>query len=117
MESYLGNQPPEKYRNLVVAPIRIEHHIDASAQASKTLGFDRQGLRCYYRHAFTLTEERFDAEEFPVQVNVYRETVLAWRLGNGKWLKVKEWADRLDHCSNRIFVQEPVVTEEAELAL
>jgi len=117
MESYLGNHPPEKYRNLVVPPARIEHHIDDSARASKTLGFDRHGLRCYYRHAFTLTEERFDSEEFPLQVSVYRETVLAWRLDNGKWLKLKEWADQLDHCRNRVFVQGPMIAEEAELAL
>jgi len=116
MEHFICNDLPEPYRDRVVAPARLEHHIDASANASKTLGFDHHGLRCYYRHAFTLTEERFDSEEFPVQIGVYQETVMAWRLKNGKWLKVKESADQLDHCRKRVFMHPPEITDEAELA-
>ena len=87
MENYCAEQLPEKFRSRVIAPVRVEHHVDASAHASKTHGFDRHGTRCYYRHVLTLTEEQLDAEEFPAGVSVYRELALAWRLDDGKWLK------------------------------
>ena len=116
IEGYCVEELPEKFRSRVIAPVRVEHHIDTSANASKTHGFDRDGLRCYYRHAFTMTEERFDAEEFPLEINVYREQVLAWRLDDGKWLKLKEWADQLEHCCKRVVAQAPEITDEAGLA-
>ena len=116
IEDYCAEELPEKFRSRIVAPVRVEHHVDASANASKTHGFDRNGLRCYYRHTFTLTEERFDAEEFPLEINVYREQVLAWRLDDGKWLKLKESADRLDHCCKRVFAQPLEIIEEVDLA-
>jgi len=116
VENYCAEQLPEKFRSRVIPPVRVEHHVDTSANASKSHGFDRNGARCYYRHAFTMTEERFDAEEFPLEVSVYRELVLAWRLDDGKWLKLKEWADRLDQCNQRVVTQAPEITEEADLA-
>ena len=115
MNTYRGDEPPEEYRGKVILPVRIERHIDVSAHASKVHGFDQDGRRCYYQHAFTLTEERFDAEEFPLEVGVYQELVLAWRLNDGKWLKLKAWADQLDHCRKRIFTEPPEITEETTL--
>jgi len=116
VEIYYSAQLPKIFRSRVILPVRVEHHVDASANASKTHGFDRHGTRCYYRHAFTLTEERFDAEEFPVEVSVYRELVLAWRLDDGKWLKLKESADRLEHCRKCVITLPPEIVEEADLA-
>ena len=116
MKNFNSQDLPASYRHQVVTPTRIEHHIDTSAYASKTLGFDHHGVRCYYRHAFTITEERFDSEEFPVEIGVYQETVLAWRLNDGKWLKVKESADQLEHCQKRVFLHPPEITDESQLA-
>ena len=103
---------PENYRAEAIVPVRIERHEEASARASKEVGFDGAGSRCYYRHEFTLTEDRFDADEFPIQVDVYWERVVAWRLASGRWLRVKTWADRLDQCSKRVFRQAPELVEE-----
>ena len=115
MDQYSEDELPEEYSGKVVAPLRIERHIDASAHASKVHGFDQDGRRCYYQHAFTLTEDRFDAEEFPLEVGVYQERVLAWRLNDGKWLKLKTSADQLEHCRKRVFAEPPEITEEIAL--
>lgn len=115
MDKYCVDELPEEYRGKVVLPVRIERHSDASAHASKAHGFDQDGRRCYYQHAFTLVEERFDAEELPLEVDVYQERVLAWRLKDGKWLKLKTWADQLEHCRKRVFAEPPEITEEAGL--
>jgi hypothetical protein len=64
---------------------------------------------------FTLTEDRFDAEEFPLEVGVYWERVTAWRLADGQWLRLKTWADRLDHCPKRFFTQAPEIVKEGQL--
>ena len=79
-------------------PVRIESHRDAPAHASKDLGFDEEGRRCYYRHAFTLYEDRFDAVEWPEQVAVYRETLEAWRLIDGRWLSRRSRCERPQAC-------------------
>jgi len=115
MDNYCINDLPEEYHGKIVPPVRTERHIDLSAHASKVLGYDGDDRRCFYQHAFTITEERFDADEFPVEVGVYQERVLGWRLRDGRWLKLKVWADRLDHCRKRVVVQPPEITEEAAL--
>lgn len=115
MDRYCGAEVPEEFREKIVLPVRIERHVDASAHATKVHGFDRNGRRCYYQHVFTMTEERFDAEEFPLEVGVYQERVLAWRLDDGKWLKLKASADQLEHCRKRVFTRPPEITEEAAL--
>lgn len=84
---------PESYRDNAIIPVNFEHHADIDARARKEVGFDKAGRRCFYRHEFTLVEDRFDADEFPIQVDVYWERVVAWRLASGRWLKLKTWAD------------------------
>ncbi len=64
---------PREYRRQTVTPAYFEHHVDESAKAERTLGFDESGKRCFYRHRFSLTEERFDSEEFPIEVALYRD--------------------------------------------
>ncbi len=103
---------PESYRDNAIIPVNFEHHADIDARARKEVGFDKAGRRCFYRHEFTLVEDRFNADEFPIQVDVYWERVVAWRLASGRWLKLKTWADRLDQCSKRFFRQAPEVVEE-----
>jgi hypothetical protein len=106
---------PGDYHRQAIAPVSFERHVDTFAHASKELGFDDAGERCFYRHEFTLTEDRFDAEEFPVEVGVYWERVIAWRLVSGLWLKLKIWADRLDRCPRRFVTQAPELVEEVEI--
>ncbi|BBA37331.1 hypothetical protein sS8_5414 [Methylocaldum marinum] len=106
---------PEDYSGQAVVPVTIQRRVDDFAHASKEVGFDDLGARCFYRHEFTLTEDRFDADEFPIEVGVYWERVIAWRLTGGKWLKLKVWSDRLDHCPRRYIKQAPELVEEHEL--
>jgi hypothetical protein len=106
---------PDDYHEHTIAPVSFERHVDAFAHASKDVGFDQAGKRCFYRHEFTVTEERFDAEEFPLVIGVYWERVSAWRLAGGQWLRLKTWADRLDQCPKRFFTQAPEIVEEDQL--
>lgn len=88
-------------------PVRIETHSDPGAHARKDLGFDEQGLRCYYRHEFVVFEERFDADEWPVRVAIYHEELEAWRLDDGRWLSRRSHCDNPDACSPK-YVQVPL---------
>ena len=68
---------PEEYKGRVAMPVRHERHEDAAAHASKVIGLDPLGRRCYYSHRFELLEPGFDTDEFPLEVAVYREQVVA----------------------------------------
>lgn len=93
---------PLEYRTQVVTPVRFEHHCDPMANAKKIIGFDEMGERCFVCHAFTLTDEGFDADEFPLLIDVYYERVSAWRLQYGVWVRSKSYCDRLDHCPPKL---------------
>lgn len=110
MTPYWLTELPETYKSRVVMPASVEHHLEASANAEKIFGLDEDGNRCFYYHAFTLTDERFDIDEMPVQVDMYREKVIAWRLHNGMWLRLKSFADQLDHCKKRVTTLPPELT-------
>ena len=115
MDGFCRDELPDEFATYVVLPVRTVRHDDPSAHSSKVLGYDGDDRRCFYQHAFTLTEQRFDADEFPVEVSVYQERVLGWRLHDGNWLRLKVWADQLDHCRKRVFASPPEVIDEADL--
>lgn len=92
---------PDMYRKQVIAPTRFEQHEDSAAHAKKIIGWDDSNRRCFYYHDFTLTEEGFDVDEFPLEIDVYYEQVIAWRLQDGKWAKLTTVSDRLNQCANR----------------
>ncbi|MCO5977280.1 hypothetical protein [Ideonella oryzae] len=98
---------PADYAVQVVPPIRYESHEDAPAHARMVVGLDAQGQRCYLRHTHTVTEDRFDIDEFPLEVAVLRERRIAWRLSNGQWLTLLDRADRLDSCRPRVVREGP----------
>jgi hypothetical protein len=100
---------PADYCAEVVAPLRYEAHVDTAAHARKVVGLDAQGQRCYVRHTHTVTEDRFDIDEWPVEVAVLRERRIAWRLGNGRWLRVVDRMDRLESCRPRLWREGPDV--------
>jgi hypothetical protein len=93
---------PADYDAVVIAPWRFETHVDEVAHARKVVGLDEQGQRCYVRHTHTVTVERFDIEEYPLEVPVLRERRVAWRLSDGRWLSLSERAERLDSCRPRL---------------
>lgn len=104
---------PEAFAQQVVPPWRYESHVDAAAHARKLVGLDAQGRRCYLRHTHTRTEDRFDADEWPEEVAVLRERRFAWRLQDGRWLRLIERMDRLDACRPRLVRQGPELCDLA----
>lgn len=88
---------PAALRDSVRVPQRFESHEDASARSRKLIGFDANGERCFYRHAFIVTELRFDVDEWPLELPIYWEQVDAWRLADGRWLRL-DWHGEEDDC-------------------
>ena len=76
---------PNEFRGCVVRPTAFEYHTEPSVSANKIIGFDKDGNRCFYFQSFILTEEGFDIDEFPINIEVYYERVVAWRLNQGRW--------------------------------
>jgi hypothetical protein len=108
---------PASFSALVVAPLRYETHVDEAAHARKLVGLDADGRRCFLRHTHTVTEDRFDIDEFPLEVAVLRERRIAWRLRSGRWLHVLDRMDRLDSCRPRIAREGPQVLDQLTPAL
>lgn len=106
---------PDHYRNQVISPVEYESRQDTASQSRKTWGFDLRGGRCFYQHEFTLSEERFDADEFPIRVDVFWERVTAWRLKSGEWVRSRRWSDSLDHCPKRVVSDPAEIVSENHL--
>jgi hypothetical protein len=102
MDDLWDKQLPGEYRYRVVSPITFERHAEPSANAVRIIGFDSSGAKCFDCHSFVLTEEGFDADEFPIRFDVYYERVISWRLHHGKWIKLKAFSDRLDRCNRQL---------------
>lgn len=98
---------PQTEQPRVIAAQRFERHDEPSLQATKILGFDATGAKCFYYHTFVLSEEGFDSDEFPLRIDVYYERVIAWRLKEGGWLKTTTVSDQLDVCTPRFKTQPP----------
>ena len=117
MSTNWSDQLPDQYRNAVVSPVEYESRSDVPAQSRKVWGFDLRGSRCFYQHEFTLSEDRFDADEFPISVDVFWERVTAWRLKSGEWVRLRKWSDTLDRCPRRYVTDQAVVVGEHQLQL
>lgn len=82
-----GKFEPQQWREqsldvlagLMVAPVRFERFEDRSVPAVKIWGLDRQGVRCYHRHHYSVNDERFDEDDLPFTVQSYQEQVTGWR--------------------------------------
>jgi hypothetical protein len=96
------NQLPSEYSNQVIRPVAFERNTEPSVNADKIIGFDAQGKPCFYYHTYTLTEEGFDIDEFPILINVYFEQVAAWRILDGQWVKMKSYSDKMDSCKQHL---------------
>ena len=93
---------PQEYSSLVIKPIAFERNTEPSVNADKVVGFDVLGKACFYYHTYTLTEEGFDIDEFPILIDVYYERVVAWRIPDGKWATVKSYSDKMDSCKQHL---------------
>lgn len=77
---------PEQWRTQAIAPLRFTRHRDYEIAASRTLGYDQEGLACFYQHSFVLGEPRSDDDEEFYEAIVHGEEVHAWRLHDERWL-------------------------------
>ena len=93
-------------------PVRYERHEDPAAHAGRQIGFDPVGCRCYYAQRLLLTELAFDADGFPVDITVYRERVVAGRLGTDRWRKLKVYDGQPDRCASRTIRLPPEITDD-----
>lgn len=108
---------PASFSTLVVVPLRYETHIDEAAHARKLVGLDADGRRCFLHHTHTVTQDRFDIDEFPLEVAVLHERRIAWRLRSGRWLQLLDRMDQLDSCRPRIIRAVPTMVPESLLGL
>jgi hypothetical protein len=77
---------PAEWRAAAVAPLNFAIHREYEIPASRTLGYDEEGVACYYRHVFFLGATRSDDDEEFYEAIVYGEEVHAWRLRDERWL-------------------------------
>lgn len=77
---------PAEWRAEAIAPLRVTIHREYEMPASRTLGYDKEGLACYYHHAFALGEPRSDDDDEFYEAIVHGEEVHAWRLRDQRWL-------------------------------
>lgn len=106
---------PLDFAAQVVVPDRFESHVDRMAHARKVIGRDPEGARCYLMHVHTEVEERFDIDEFPLEVTVGRERRVAWRLRDGRWLMQVDRLHRLDSCRPKLEHRPPCLVTEHQL--
>lgn len=69
-----------------MAPIAIDRFVEYEMAASRCLGYDGDGLVCFYGHHYALEEPRSDDDEEFYRVVTAGETVRAWRLRDDRWL-------------------------------
>lgn len=108
---------PRAYARRVVPPCAFRRHDDDEALATKLIGVDRQGRRCWIRHDHTAVAEAFDIDEFPVTVLLGHERRTAWRLRSGRWLLQVDRIERLASCAPRVVNEPARLVREEELGL
>jgi hypothetical protein len=106
-----------RYAVDVIAPVSLQLHRDAQAHASKLIGFDADGRRCFVRQLHTATADCFDIDEFPVEVALFRERHIAWRMRDGRWLLHSDRLERLESCRPQLIERPDRIVAEAELGL
>lgn len=115
---------PERWREqcldmlaeLVVTPVRFERFEDRSVPAIKVWGLDRQDARCYYRHQYSVDDERFDEDDLPITVQSYQEQVTGWRLLDDRWLRLVVRISGFPGCGRRIDRRLAIVETAADVS-
>jgi hypothetical protein len=122
---YEGDGDPQRWREhcldvlaeLVIAPIRFERFEDRSVPAVKVWGLDRQGGRCYYRHQYSVNDDRFDEEDLPFTIRSYHEQVTGWRLPDDRWLRLVVRISGFPGCGRRIERRLAIVGSAADVSV
>ena len=77
---------PPDWADQVVAPQRFDLAAEYEAMADRCLGLDAEGRPCYCAYRYVRTALRSDDDEIYFEAPVYAETLLGWRLADGRWL-------------------------------
>ena len=80
---------PTQWRECVVTPLELNVHREYEIPASRMLGHDEDGVLCFYGHDYALARSRSDDDEEFYRVLEHGETVRAWRLRDGRWLRYR----------------------------
>ncbi|MDZ5461355.1 hypothetical protein [Azohydromonas lata] len=112
-----GEAMPAGYEDEVVLPWRFTQHEDEQALATKLIGLDAQGRRCWIRHDHTAVAVGFDMRELPIARPIAHERRTAWRLRSGQWLLCVNRVERLDSARPRVENRPVVITREEDLGL
>jgi hypothetical protein len=93
--------PPESL-GATVTPLTLESFADKMAYARKTKGYDAAGALCFYHHAYSMPNERFDEDGIFQESEAHYQEVTAWRLYTGDWLVRRYEAGEQGVCGSRL---------------
>ncbi|WP_043753930.1 hypothetical protein [Imhoffiella purpurea] len=77
---------PHEWRARVVAPQSFRVFREFEIPARRVFGYDGDGAICYSAHDYRLIDLRSDDDEDFYETLAYAESVVAWRLADGRWL-------------------------------
>jgi hypothetical protein len=84
------NELPAQWLAQVVAPVRFEVAQEHEVLADRVEGWDAAQQPCYLAHRYVRTQLRTDDDESFYEAPVYIETLTAWRLQDGRWLRSQQ---------------------------
>lgn len=77
---------PAEWREMIQPPLYCDVFREPELAATRVFGYDADASACFYRHEYTLYEDRSDdGEEFYPAI-VHAERLIAWRLRDERWL-------------------------------
>ncbi|MFD2112603.1 hypothetical protein [Thiorhodococcus fuscus] len=80
------NALPQEWRDRVVVPQSFRVFREFEIPARRVFGYDQGGTICYSAHDYRLIDVRSDDDEDFYETLAYAESVVAWRLNDGRWL-------------------------------
>ena len=91
---------PDETETLARIPRELLFPAPGLPAGNVLLGYDEQGLCCYYRHQFMLTREVLDDEDNFYSERAHFERVHSWRLKGSNWLRYSETGGTAGSCSD-----------------
>lgn len=95
---------PDAWLGQAVAPASFEVFVEYEMAADRTIGRDAQGAPCYCALRYVLTELRADDDDLFYEAPSYAESLLGWRLADGRWLVLRNIVADFDRGTVRSFL-------------
>jgi hypothetical protein len=87
---------PAQWQTQAVAPVRFDIFHEYEMAADRTIGHDEDQQACYCALRYMLTELRSDDDDQYYEAPAYAESIIAWRLHDGRWLILRSIVDDFD---------------------